>query len=145
MSQSATAQAPHWQPGVASTAFASGDQAAVDFASADGDAPGVYDTGVYDTGGYDTGGYDTGDYGTGGYNTGDPAGSAFYAEGESFVGEGCVTGGRGLSCGGYPVGRPQWSAGVEFTILRPYFENNAAFTLLESDGAECGKLFRHAV
>ena len=34
------------------------------------------------------------------------------------------------SCGGSRI-----SAGVEFTIVKPHFENNVAFTTLESDGA----------
>ena len=32
------------------------------------------------------------------------------------------------------LGVPKWSAGFEFTLLRPHFENNPAFTILESDG-----------
>ncbi len=116
--QSAQGRSPHWQPGVAVSSFESGDQADIDFASTEGYAPGVYGS----------------DGNAGSWAAGDPAGSAFYEAGESFAGESCSAGGAGMGCQGYLAGRPQWSAGVEFTILRPYFENNAAFTLLESDG-----------
>ncbi len=33
------------------------------------------------------------------------------------------------------LGMPYWSAGVELTLLRPHFEDNVAFTTLDSDNA----------
>ncbi len=54
----------------------------------------------------------------------------FYDEGDVFRDEGCTT------CGPvFPRLAGCWSAGIEFTILRPYFSGgNLAFTTLTSDG-----------
>ncbi len=53
-----------------------------------------------------------------------------YDEGDVFRDEGCTT------CGPiFPRLAGCWSAGIEFTILKPYFSNgNLAFTTLTSDG-----------
>jgi len=57
----------------------------------------------------------------------------FYSPGEAYFEEGCSDG----SCGGnnyFTSLGPRWSAGVEFTMLKPHFENNVASTTLNSDG-----------
>ena len=54
-----------------------------------------------------------------------------YQEGDTFYDESCGDVGipTAVSCGA------QWSAGIEFTLLKPHFEQNVAFTTLTSDGA----------
>ena len=82
------------------------------------------------------------DYGTEGFvDYGDPAAADTYQAGDVFCGS---CGECGDSCGCGPsnlnlvassiLAGPQWSAGVEFTLLRPHFESNPAFTTLTSDG-----------
>lgn len=71
------------------------------------------------------------------YQTGVPAahvepdeGAAYYDEGEVFSDDSCS------DCLAVPeaLAGPCWSAGIQFTLLRPHFESNIAFTTLESDG-----------
>ncbi len=59
-----------------------------------------------------------------------------YQGGDTYYEDGCETCGLGEcldSCTSV-LRRPCWSGGIEFTLLRPHFENNAAFTTLDSDG-----------
>lgn len=49
-------------------------------------------------------------------------------------GEGICLSGLHVGCSDC-VARRRWSAGIEFTILKPHISNNVAFTTIESDGA----------
>ena len=67
---------------------------------------------------------------------GNPSAADTWQAGDTFCDSEC--GGCGPSDLGIMTSNllavPRWSAGVEFTLLRPHFESNPAFTTLVSDG-----------
>ncbi|MEM7311561.1 MAG: Lpg1974 family pore-forming outer membrane protein, partial [Planctomycetota bacterium] len=61
---------------------------------------------------------------------------SFYQGGDTYYEDGCEPVDLGATLDAYTslLRKPCWSGGIEFTLLRPHFENNAAFTTLDSDG-----------